>query len=95
MSRGDGVARDRQGGAIAVQELVSASRCSGSVDASRGDEVFRRSRPPVVCSNRNIFGVCPNVDSSIEASESVAEGRAILITTDTTIISHQGVLKTK
>lgn len=26
---------------------------------------------------------------------SVAEGRATIITTDTTIISHQGVLKTK
>lgn len=26
---------------------------------------------------------------------SVAEGRATIITTDTTVISHQGVLKTK
>ena len=36
-----------------------------------------------------------SLSSCTFSRSSVAEGRATIITTDTTIISHQGVLKTK
>lgn len=36
-----------------------------------------------------------SLSSCTFSRSSVADGRAIIITTDTTFISHQGVLKTK
>lgn len=36
-----------------------------------------------------------SLSSCTFSRSSIAEGRATIITTDTTIISHQGVLKTK
>lgn len=42
-----------------------------------------------------LVAVYLGVTSCTFSRSSVAEGRATIITTDTTFISHQGVLKTK